>query len=244
MPIEPAPGNSTHNARYDLLDALRGLAVVMMMAFHFSFDLNLFGYVFLDFQHDPFLLNWRVLIVSLFVGVAGASLALACRNGIRWRSFLRREGILLACALLISAASYAIFPQNWIFFGILHLILVASLLALPFVRAGVPALLTSIAAFALWALFSHPLFDHPWLQWVGLMTHSPTTEDYAPLLPWFGVMLIGVFVGQHISQIPVFRYPLQQRLWAKPLLWLGRHSLLVYMLHQPLFFTLFWMLTL
>ncbi|MDD5392716.1 MAG: heparan-alpha-glucosaminide N-acetyltransferase [Thiothrix sp.] len=230
--------------RFDLLDALRGFAVVLMMAFHFSFDLSMFGYVRIDFYQDPFWLNARIFIVTLFVGVAGASLSLATRDGIHWQRFLRREAILLACALLVSAGSYAMFPQSWIFFGILHFMALAGLLAVPFLHFGISNLVVGVLILLASWLFTHPLFDAPALQWLGFMTHKPITEDYAPLVPWFGVLLLGIFIGKQLPNSNLFQYPLHTQRWAKPLLWLGRHSLLVYMLHQPIFILLLVLLAL
>jgi uncharacterized membrane protein len=221
--------------RFDWPDAIRGLAVLLMMVFHFCFDLSDFGYARFDFYRDPFWLDARVFIVTLFVGVSGVSLALASRNGINWQRFWRREAVLVGCAALISAGTYAFLPQAWIFFGILHFMALGAVLAVPFLRLGTSNLLLGVGLIALGAWVSHPLFDAPALQWLGLMTHKPVTEDYAPLLPWFGVLLVGVFLGRQWLQQAWFAYPLQRYRVFRPLLWLGRHSLLVYMLHQPVF---------
>lgn len=222
-------------ARFDLPDALRGFAVVLMMVFHFCFDLADFGYAQFDFYYDPFWLNARLFIVTLFIGVSGISLVLASRNGINWQRFWRREAVLVGCAALVSVSSYLMVPQAWIFFGILHFMALAALLAIPFLRLEKANLLLGLGLIAVGAWVSFPLFDMPWLQWFGLMTHKPVTEDYAPLLPWFGVMLVGLFLGKKLPNQRFFIYPMSDYKVFRPLLWLGRHSLLVYMLHQPLF---------
>ena len=225
---------SATNLRIELLDALRGLAVVFMMVFHFCFDLTQFGWTQSNFYTDPFWLNARVLIVSLFVSIAGMSFSLANAPNIHWQSFFRRNATLLANTLLVSAGSYLMFPQSWIFFGILHFMLVASLLGLVFLRLGYSNAIIGVGIVLFSLVFSYPLFDTPALQWVGLMTHKPITEDYAPLLPWFGVFLIGMAIGTYLVRNSC---ALRQSLppSVTPLLRLGKHSLLVYMLHQPLF---------
>lgn len=225
---------SATNLRLELLDALRGLAVVCMMLFHFCFDLTQFGWTQSNFYTDPFWLNARVLIVSWFVGIAGMSFSLANAANMHWQRFFRRNAILFANTLFVSAGSYLMFPQSWIFFGILHFMLVASLLGLAFLRLGYFNALIGAGIVLFSLAFNHPLFDTPALQWVGLMTHKPITEDYAPLLPWFGVFLIGMAMGTYLVRNS---HALRQSLprSATPLLWLGKHSLLVYMLHQPLF---------
>jgi uncharacterized membrane protein len=229
--------------RFELLDTARGLAVALMLFFHFCFDLNEFEYIQIDQPHHPFWLHLRHFIVNLFIAVSGASLALATRSGrIKWEKFLLREAVLVACAALVSIGSFVIFPDSWIFFGILHFMAAASLLAIPFLRLGILNLILGILLLVISQKLAHPVFDTPALQWLGLMTHDPETKDYAPLLPWFGVMLIGVFIGGQMQQYALFQYPLQTRAWAQPLLWLGRHSLVVYMLHQPVLFGIFTLL--
>lgn len=229
----------TTPSRLDLLDAARGLAVTLMLVFHFCFDLNEFGYIHIDQLGNPFWLNFRLFIVSLFIGVSGISLVIATQRGIRWQKFLRREAILLACVALVSIGSFVEFPDSWIFFGILHFIAVASVMALPFVRFGLPSLVLGVGILLLSQWGKHPFFDQPALQWLGLMTHNPVTKDYVPLVPWFGVMLIGIFIGNYIQHWKLFRVDLRSRVWTMPLLWLGKHSLLVYIIHQPILFALF-----
>ena len=81
----------------------------------------------------------------------------------------------------------------------------------------------------------HPLFDSRWTNWVGLVTHKPVTEDYVPLLPWTGVMLLGLAAGR--AALAHGGGVLQGSLppWLKPLATLGRWPLSFYMLHQPVF---------
>lgn len=227
--------NKYSSARYIWLDAARGFAIALMVIYHFSYDLDLFGYVDIDFNHD---LRWRffrTVIVSMFLMVVGISLILATRRGVQWRAFNRRIGLLVVCALLVSAGSGWMFPTSLIFFGILHFIAVASLLGLVFTRFYWFNLWLGLLIIGLGMFAQHPLFDQPWLQWLGMMTHKPVTEDYVPLLPWFGVVLTGMFAGQYIvrnkSQVQgVSRLPAHL---LSSLAAAGRHSLLVYMLHQP-----------
>ena len=222
--------------RYPTLDALRGLAIALMIAYHICFDLVYFGVLSIDFNNSPLWLGLRSLIVSLFLGVVGMSLMLATRRDLRWRPYLRRLALLLASAGLVSLGSYLLFPASMIFFGVLHFIVVASVLALPFVRFYWINLCAGTALIIFGLLFQHEFFNQPWLQWIGLMTYKPVTEDYVPLLPWFGVVLIGVFLGKAIygrGAIPAFARWRPARPPGEVLTWAGRHSLLIYLLHQP-----------
>jgi uncharacterized membrane protein len=225
-----------------VVDVARGVAIVLMFAFHFCFDLNYFGFVQFDIYHDPFWRYARAAIVTLFLLVVGVSLLLAHAEGIRWPAVRRRTLQLVAAAALVTAGSYLLFPRSYIFFGVLHFIALASLLALPFVRVPKLALVAGLLLLWLGLGYSSPVFDQPLLNWFGLMTNKPVTEDYVPLLPWLGVVLTGLFIGDRLrsSRGGLAQWQGTEGLWRE-LGWAGRHSLLLYLLHQPLFFALFYL---
>jgi len=163
---------------------------------------------------------------------------------VRTKPFLTRLGMLAGCATLISVASYFMFGPRWIFFGVLHFIAVASVLGLGFVRRPGLALVTGAALIVLDRVFSHALFDQPHLQWLGLMTYKPPTEDYVPLIPWFGVFLLGIVLGNRVwlrKPRPSLVHWHSTHPLARLLSVAGRHSLLVYMLHQPVLLGMLWM---
>jgi len=120
--------------RLDRLDALRGLAMVWMTLFHFSFDLNQFRLIpRQNFYADPFWTWQRLCIVTLFLGCVGLSQAVAQAQGTPTDRFWRRWWRVVGCALLVSAGSALMFPHSWISFGVLHAVAV-SLLVVRFVR--------------------------------------------------------------------------------------------------------------
>ena len=106
--------------RFDAVDALRGLAMVWMTEFHFSFDLNHFGFWRQDFYSDPLWTWQRTLILSLFLFCAGIGQAIAVRQGQSWPRFWRRWAQLVGCALLVTLGSWLMYPQSYIYFGVLH----------------------------------------------------------------------------------------------------------------------------
>jgi uncharacterized membrane protein len=85
------------------------------------------------------------------------------------------------------------------------------------------------------------MFNQKALQWFGLMTHKPPTEDYVPLLPWFGVVLLGMTLGKYLHNKGSIYRPIQS-IWGRRLAGMGRHSLLIYMLHQPILLGGLWVL--
>ena len=230
-------------SRFERLDALRGAAIVWMALFHLCFDLNYFGLLVprQNFYHDPFWTLQRTAIVSLFVFAAGLAQAAALDAGQPWPRFWRRWVQIALCAGLVSAGSALMFPTSWISFGILHgiaLMLILARVAAP-LRGWLWPLGLLLVLLPQW--LQHPWFDTRWTNWVGLVTRKPVTEDYAPLLPWLGVMLWGGAAGQWLlaGRRAVLAGPLPRA--AQPLAVLGRWSLSFYMLHQPVLIGGLWL---
>jgi uncharacterized membrane protein len=217
-----------------MIDGLRGVAIVMMIVFHFCFDLSYFGLADFDFYHDSFWLHLRTLILSSFLFLVGVSLILATRHGLVLKRYLLRLGYLVAAALLVSASTWWMFADRFVFFGVLHFIALASVLGLLFVRAGWLNLLLGIVVIIVANHYQSPWFDETGRRWIGLMTHKPPTEDYVPLLPWFGVVMLGVFAGPPMQRLASRLQPYCAVPTVKWLALAGRHSLLIYLLHQPL----------
>lgn len=229
--------------RFDAVDALRGLAMVWMTVFHFCFDLSHFGFWQQNFRTDPLWTTQRTVIVSLFLFCAGLGQAIACHQGQGWRRFGRRWAQITGCALLVTAGSFVMFPQSFIYFGVLHGMVVMLLIARCTANWGAWLWLAGLVAVALPPLAEHVLNGvlseaAPWfngwaLNWLGLVSRKPFTEDYVPIFPWLGLLWWGLATGQSI----LVRWPvwLQQALpgGLRPFASLGRWSLSYYMLHQP-----------
>jgi uncharacterized membrane protein len=222
------------------IDALRGGALCLMFVYHFSFDLRFYRVIDADFENDPFWLAFRALIVTSFMSLVGMSLVLADRAGASRAHYWRRIGIIAACAVAASIGSVLLFPRTFIYFGILHCIAVASILARPFVRRPLLALVIGIAMITVGLAVALPSFDARALSWIGFTTRKPATEDYVPLAPWCGVVFVGIALGGALARLS-WR-PLAP-LAAAPhwLRWLGRHSLAVYMVHQPILLGMLWL---
>ncbi|MEP7182240.1 MAG: heparan-alpha-glucosaminide N-acetyltransferase [Betaproteobacteria bacterium] len=222
------------------VDALRGAALCLMFVYHFCFDLRHFHALGADFEHDPFWLGFRALIVTSFMLLVGVSLVLAAEAQATPGRFWKRTAVIAACAIAVSAGSYLMFPATFIWFGILHCIAVTSVLARPLARQPGFALALGAAIVVAGFFGEHPAFDARALSWIGFVTHKPATEDYVPLAPWAGFVLVGIAVGQALVRT---KFRALAPLAAAPrwLPFLGRHSLAVYMVHQPVLLGVLWL---
>lgn len=211
------------NSRSSLIDALRGFTIILMIFFHFSFDLNNFGFIKIDIINAPF---WYVLpriIVFLFLFAVGMSLSLAHKVKINWRSFNKRLLKIVFFAVMISIVTYYMFPDNWIYFGTLHAIALISLISLPFLKKPNLSLVIALLLFipSIFLDLNIPWFSLPHQSW-----------DYISPFPWLGASLLGIFAVHkrvHFIYIPKNRV-------VKSLNFLGKHSLLIYLIHQPILF--------
>jgi uncharacterized membrane protein len=225
-------------ARLIPLDAARTAALVAMVIFHFTFDLALFGHIPGETMFQPFWYHFARLIAGSFLFLAGVSLWLAHGQGIRWPAFWKRFAKILAAALLVTLASIRFVPGGTILFGILHAIAAASLLGLLFLRLPWPVTLAIAALIfaAAWGPRS-PAFDPLWLVWTGLAETRPNMGDYTPLIPWAAPALAGIALAK------AFRVETWQRTAPSRgtdiLTFPGRHSLVIYLIHQPILIGLF-----
>jgi uncharacterized membrane protein len=230
-------------ARLPGIDTARGVALIGMFVYHLTWDLSHFGFVAADLPLSP---GWKAfahVVAGSFLALVGISLVLAHRSA--WdRAFWVRLARIGGAAAAISLVTYLILPDAFIFFGILHCIVVSSLLALPLLNAPLAlVLLLALATLAAPHLLAGASGDHPALLWLGLTTSVPSSVDYQPILPWFGMVLIGVSLGRLIGlRPPAFLLLSPQHAPGRLLQFGGRHSLLVYLAHQPIFFGLVFLL--
>ena len=227
--------------RFDSLDALRGVAIVWMTLFHFCFDLNYFGYLTQNFYADPFWTWQRTAIVSLFLFTAGVGQAVAVQQGQRWPRFWRRWALVAGSALLVTAGSYVMYPQSFIYFGVLHgmavMLLIVRLTAgwggWLWLLGGLAIALKFIAAYAHQQWAALEFLNNMGFNWLGLISRKPITEDYVPLIPWLGAMWWGMAAGVWALRQKPHWLALDTGAAGRPLAALGRWSLPYYLLHQP-----------
>lgn len=224
------------HVRRQSVDVYRGLAILAMATYHALWDLNYFGLISVGIGIDPVWIGAQRAILTSFLLLAGAGLALGHSDGIHWRRFWRREALLITAAVIVSIGTWFAFGEYFAYFGVLHALALFMLMALPLVSApfwigGLVALL----ALLLPAVVSSDLFNPRWLNWLGFFRATPETADLVPVFPWFGVVLIGMLGMRGLRDAPVFAWSSRTPL-PRGLALLGRWSLLIYLLHQPLVF--------
>lgn len=226
------------------VDLVRGIGVVLMVFYHFVFDLFFFGALVGSFPSLP----WRIFargIGSTFVFLLGLSLTLRY-NRLRpelegwelFRKFLVRGLKVFAWGMVVTAVTY-FFVGSWRFviFGILHLLGLSTILAYPFLRSRWACLVAGILIIGAGAYLNFVEILSPWLLWLGVDQVGYRPVDWHPILPWFGVALLGAFLGFTLYPGGARRFDLPD--WSstvpvRALTFLGRHSLLIYLIHQPI----------
>lgn len=230
-PVAPRP-------RFAVLDIARGVAIVAMVIYHLCWDLSYFRFIAADVGYDP---QWVLVartILAVFLVLSGIGLVLGHGRGMRWPAFWRRWLFVLAGAIAITVTTWFVFPDSFVYFGVLHAIVLFSLLAVPFLRAPlVMVIAVAVVVIVLPLVFTDPMFNQrPW-SWLGFWVVPPPTNDLVPVFPWFGATLVGVIIARLLlaSRWAARLAAIDPRgRLARLLAAMGRWSLLIYLLHQPI----------
>lgn len=219
--------------RFYQIDFARGLAVVLMVFFNWSVALDYFKI----FSMGGGWLYWWLfprLVAGAFILLAGVSFFIMAEKiknheELKKKSFVRGAKI-FSLGMMATAATFFLTPPQTIWFGILHFFGISFLLA-PFFRNFGKANLFLGLFFLAAGFYTNTLpQQNSFLLWLGLPPGNFQTFDYFPLLPWFGMFLIGIFAGGKFYKI----FSSSKNYSSNPLCFLGRNSLAIYVAHQPL----------
>lgn len=236
-------------ARFYELDVSRGIAIVMMIVFHLLWDLDYFQFISIELYHGFWKL-FQVATATLFLLIVGISAVMSAKNLNllqRLKKCSARSAKIVGIAGIITGVTYFFMPDNYIFFGILHLIGISIFLSSFFVRLIYTNLIIGIVLIIIGNLLKQLTFSFKWLVWLGFEYGSLSTVDYYPLLLWFGVILIGIFLGNILYNHDkrLFRWlQIEENRFFTIFSYLGRHSLVIYLIHQPILFGLLYLLSL
>ena len=230
-------------ARYVFIDVWRGLAIIGVVIYHFGWDLNFFGFIPASLMFSTPVTVFARALAGSFMFLAGVSLVLANSRQIPWRKYLKRLVKLIAAATAISAVTYFLFPEGFIYFGVLHAIALASVLGLPFLRLPIALVfLASLVVLAAPLFFETSSFNTRVLAWIGFAADPPMANDFVPVFPWFGVSLAGIACTRLFLVKPGMRDAMPHTAGGaviRGLTWVGQQTLPIYLLHQPLLFVAF-----
>jgi len=235
--------------RFWEIDFLRGIALLMMIIYHLFYDVVFFGNYNFNL-HSGILLLIARSSAAIFIFLVGVSLTISyskARQSQNFLKYLKRGLRIFSWGLLITLATWFFLKRGVIVFGVLHFIGIAIILAYPFVKFRARNILIGIVAIFLGFYISAFNFDFPWLLWIGIAPSNFYTFDYFPILPWFGVVLIGIFVGNMVypNAKRGFNIPeVSKSRIIKSFCFLGRHSLFIYLIHQPVIITLLYVFVL
>lgn len=212
------------------VDLARGFACLSMPIFHTLYNLYALGLVERALTKSGFWIGYQKLGLGTFVFVSGISFVLSTQNGVRWARLLKRIGKLAALAAVISFSTWIMFPDKFIRFGVLHFFAFCLLIAPVFRTMKYWSALLGLAIlFVAWQVGRAGLYNTILLYPTGLMSQRPSSIDYIPLIPWFGIFLLGMTTGQRLVGKTSLSTP---KKWMLPVIWLGQHSLFFYFAHQ------------
>jgi uncharacterized membrane protein len=217
------------------------VAIIMMVVYHTAYDLDALG----GYDIDATSGNWALFAdatAGIFLFLVGVSLAISrartSLTGLRlFGKYLARGLRILAYGMILTGV-FLVLQMGVVAFGILHLIGVSIILAYPFLRLRFTNLVLGTLIFVAgqYVLAQDLTSSGYWLLPFGVVPKGVMMPDYRPLLPWFGVVLIGLFFGNvlYADDRRPSSLPDTAPLVSRPLLPLGRNSLLIYLIHQPI----------
>ena len=237
--------------RFWEIDFLRGVAIIAMIVFHIFYDLNYFNIYNINLQSALILLV-MYSIGAIFLSLVGVSLFLSysrLRDNVSEKQlqlkFVVRGLKIFGLGLVITLVTRIYLHDGFVIFGVLHCIGLSIILTYPFLQFKIKNLIIGILLVSVGIYLKTLTFDFGWLLWLGVRPSQFYTVDYFPILPWFGVVLIGVFIGSSLYPDYKRRFDLKdvsRFRFIRFFCFLGRHSLIIYCLHQPIIIAVLQML--
>lgn len=219
------------NTRNVTVDLMRTCAIFLMVVFHFIFDLKHVGVVEVNIPNGNYWMQFRWVILTLFFLCVGISLRLS------FEKHKLSEGVLIGfcktsiAACIVTLVSILAIPENWIFFGVLHFIAMSYIFAMPLIRYPRTCLILGVSLLIIGSLQLLPSRWPFYLFWDGLPKY---TNDYVRLIPWFGMVLVGVNLGTNKFITHDFAKSKTPIKLVSGVSLISKNSLIIYLVHQPI----------
>ena len=233
------------STRFIELDIIRGFALIFMITLHLMWDLDYFGILKLNAAFY----QSNVLVQILFFSIVGVCQSLKSdkepptpqeRRRKTWK-IAKRGLMILGCGMILTIATLIVMPDRPIFFGVLHCIGISILLSIPLIRLREKAVLIAVPCILSGIILGAINVPHPGYFQLIIGLHPADimnfTIDYFPLLPWFGVTMLGLAIGSLLYKNNTRQFPVPKLSAPHTLTrfcsWCGRHTLSIYLIHQP-----------
>lgn len=228
--------------RFIELDLLRGFAISVMVLFHLLWDLDYFGIVRLN----KAMYNSNIIFQALFLVLVGVTLAVKSNklqepSTEMYKQIMRHGLWIFSLGMAITAVTLLVMPERPVLFGILHCIGLSIILCTVFLRFKTYNIIFATAIITAGFIIGHYHVSHPTIVHLMFGLHQTNvwkyTIDYFPLLPWFGVTLLGVGIGNILYKDNKRRFKIPDLSNYRSITmvsWLGKHSLAIYLFHQPI----------
>ncbi|KXS43653.1 MAG: hypothetical protein AWU59_995 [Methanolobus sp. T82-4] len=233
-----------YEKRFWEVDVFRGLAIIFMVIYHVFFDLEFMGIYESGVRSGLMLFIGRSSAIT-FIFLVGLSLTLSYSRARHvygneknlFPKYLKRGIVIFSWGLVITLVTGLFLERGMIVFGILHFIGVSIIIAYPFLKYRFAPVFAAFVILMMGFLTHAAYVDFPWLLWIGIKPVGFYTFDYFPLIPWFGFVLLGVFTGNNLY-LGYRRQFKIRNIENDPLIrvldYLGRKSLFIYIIHQPI----------
>ena len=226
-------GHGINVTRIWEIDFFRGIAIILMVLFHLLYDLAVFFNFSIKYE-TGLIYYMGKMAASLFIIVAGISCSFSTNNA--------KRGIkLIVLGMLVYLVTFVFVPGSNIIFGILQFLGLSMLLY---------SLINKLSSYLLFIFgttviilnysISAISMKNNWLAPIGLLGPQFSSVDYYPIIPWFGLFIYGVVFSKlfYREKRSLFKFDLRNNLLSS----LGRHSLLIYLLHQPIILFIIFMI--
>lgn len=227
------------------LDFFKGLAILMMLVYHFAFDLNFFQISHIDVYSGMWIVIARFIQFTFFL-IVGFSLYISYSKSRDYNKFVKRQFVravkLFGVAMCLTLTTFLFYPEGYIRFGVLHMFSFAIILGAILIRNNFLLICLIFISLILGNVFSQIVLSTPLLMPLGITYPGFYSLDYFPIFPWISLVFTGIVAARFIDKHKLLRnfnfFP-HSRIFEAA----GKRSLLIYLVHQPVLLGVIWLIS-